>query len=617
LILAIIVLLQVATIQQVTAQPLLISITADGNVEGTSAITRNGNVYTLTSNLEEGSIVIEASNIVLDGAGFTLGEIYRIDGDNVEIKNLKMNAEVNAIEIYGSGCKILDNEIQAGYTGIRIRDSNSNVISGNKIDAEAGVGIAFETSSNNEATKNSITSSIIEGVSLTYSDYNTFSGNDINFVHLYHSSHNTFVGNNLPQGIAIRVSSNYNKITGNSITDFNELNETSILSSGSIKLERSCEGNVISSNTIVNSGGIFLDTSSNNVLRNNSVSGTGIGFEVSGSPQPKLSSFINDIDTSNTINGKKIYYLINKNDLNINPSTYPNIGYLALVNCTRMIVENIHLNVQGILLAWTTDSQITNNEISSNYGDGVILNYASNNKIMKNNINANSGAGIRLSYSNQNIVSGNHITRNQMGIFLVYSADNNTITENNIADQDIGINFYTSSNNLIYHNNFVNNTKQVYDAYWETLEQPFSYIPPSENIWDNDYPIGGNYWSNYTNLYPEAEELDSSGIWETPYIIDENNQDRYPLINPLNIPQVQVPEAPDGETSTTPSEDSFPTTLVVASTITLAVISVGLLVYFKKRKHAKTKRFLSDVPLSTKAKFCRCGAPFGALLTQP
>jgi len=559
-----------------------IVIRADGSVEGTDKIQRDGNIYTFTSNIE-GLIVIEGNNVVLDGASFTLQGEITINGNNAETKNLKINASGNAIEIYGSGCKILNNEIQAERKGIRIRDSDSNVISGNKINAKIEAGIAFETSSSNTVTENTIAPSLLMGgVDLYDSDSNTFSSNTIHFVSLYGSSYNIFDQNNLPQGIAIRSSSNYNQITGNNIIDFNELNETNIMSSGSITLF-SCEGNVISSNTIVNSGGIFLDTSSNNVLRNNVVSGTGIGFEVSGSPQPKLSSFINDIDDSNTINGKKIYYLINKSDLSINPSTYPNIGYLALVNCTRMIAENTHFNTQGILLAWTTDSQITNNDISNNYGDGAILNYASNNKITKNNIKANSGAGIKLSYSNQNLVSGNYITRNQMGIYLILSADNNTITENNIADQDIGISFHTSSSNLIYHNNFVNNTKQVDDASWGHPQ--FPGVPlPSENIWDNDYPIGGNYWSNYTNLYPEAKELDSSGIWETPYVIDENNQDRYPLINPIDIPPVEVPEAPDGETSTTPSEDSFPTTLVLALIALVAIVGVSLLVYFKKRK---------------------------------
>jgi parallel beta-helix repeat protein len=559
-----------------------IYIRADGSVEGTDKIQREGNIYTFTSNIE-GSIVIEGSNVVLDGARFTIQGEITINGNNAEIKNLKINASGNAIEIFGSGCKILNNEIQAEHKGIRIRYSNSNVISGNKINAKIEAGIAFESSSNNEVTENSIASSkLMGGVDLSNSDYNTFSRNTIHFVSLYDSSYNIFDGNNLPQGITIRKKSNYNKITGNSITDFNELTETNFLSSGSINLE-SCEGNVISSNTIVNSGGIFLATSSNNVLRNNRVESADIGFEVSCSPQPKLSSFINDIDTSNTINGKKIYYLINKSDLSINPSTYPNIGYLALVNCTRMIVENTHFNTQGILLAWTTDSQITNSNISNNYGDGVILNYASNNKITKNIINANSGAGIRLSYSNQNLVSGNHITRNQIGIYLLLSAGNNTIAENNIADQDIGISFHTSSSNLVYHNNFVNNTKQVDDASWGHPQ--FPGVPlPSENIWDNDYSIGGNYWSNYTNLYPEAKELDSSGIWDAPYIIDENNQDRYPLMNPIDLPQVQVPEAPDVENSTTPNEDSFPTTLVLALVASVAIVGVGLLVYFKKRR---------------------------------
>jgi len=573
-----------------------ILIKADGNVEGTNKVQPDGNIYSFTSNIE-GSIAVEGNNVVLNGAGFTLrGEII-INGNDVKVRELKIVALDTAIEINGSRCKILNNDIQAERRGIQIRDSDSNIISSNKITATIEAGITFEHSSNNEITENNITSSIMMGgVDLSNSNHNTFSRNTIHFVSLYDSSYNIFDQNTLPQGITIRKKSNYNKITKNSITDFNELNETNFLSSGSIYLE-SCECNLISSNTIVNSGGIFLSTSSKNVLRNNRVESTDIGFEVSGSPQPKLSSFINDIDTSNTINGKKIYYLINKSDLSINPSTYPNIGYLALVNCTRMIIENTHFITQGIMLAWTTDSQITNNDISNNYGDGVILNYASNNKITKNIIsansgpgtrltdliNANSGAGIKLSYSDQNHVSGNHITRNKIGIYLLLSADNNTITENNISDQEIGINFHTSSSNLIYHNNFINNTEQIKDASWGHPQ--FPRVPlPSENIWDNGYASGGNYWNNYANLYPEAEELDSSGIYNMPYVVDEENQDRYPLLNPFYIPLVQVPEAPDGNTQKMPTKEQFLTTLVVTSVITIAVICVVLFVYFKKRK---------------------------------
>jgi len=63
----------------------------------------------------------------------------------------------------------------------------------------------------------------------------------------------------------------------------------------------------------------------------------------------------------------------------------------------------------------------------------------------------------------------------------------------------------------------VNNTEQVY-----------SYN--STNVWDNGYPSGGNYWSDYEERYPNATEIDNSGIWDTPYVIDENNQDNYPIV---------------------------------------------------------------------------------------
>jgi parallel beta-helix repeat protein len=41
----------------------------------------------------------------------------------------------------------------------------------------------------------------------------------------------------------------------------------------------------------------------------------------------------------------------------------------------------------------------------------------------------------------------------------------------------------------------------------------------------------GNYWSNYEEEYPNATEIDSTGIWDTPYSI-ELGVDNYPLVEP-------------------------------------------------------------------------------------
>ena len=42
----------------------------------------------------------------------------------------------------------------------------------------------------------------------------------------------------------------------------------------------------------------------------------------------------------------------------------------------------------------------------------------------------------------------------------------------------------------------------------------------------------GNYWGDYKEKYPDAEEIDGCGIWNMPYSIDSNN-DSYPLAEPF------------------------------------------------------------------------------------
>jgi parallel beta-helix repeat protein len=99
------------------------------------------------------------------------------------------------------------------------------------------------------------------------------------------------------------------------------------------------------------------------------------------------------------------------------------------------------------------------------------------------------------------------------------NSQNNTISENNVTDSYTGIYFYGNSyQNKFFHNNFVNNHLQVVFAH------------PSINIWNNDYPSGGNYWSDY-----EGADADGDGIGDTPYVIDDNNSDRYPLVKSLTL----------------------------------------------------------------------------------
>jgi hypothetical protein len=60
-----------------------------------------------------------------------------------------------------------------------------------------------------------------------------------------------------------------------------------------------------------------------------------------------------------------------------------------------------------------------------------------------------------------------------------------------------------------------------------------------ENIWDDGYPFGGNYWSDFPTRYPgvgndysgPGQDIPGSDeIWDEPYNIDQLNIDHYPLI---------------------------------------------------------------------------------------
>jgi hypothetical protein len=96
----------------------------------------------------------------------------------------------------------------------------------------------------------------------------------------------------------------------------------------------------------------------------------------------------------------------------------------------------------------------------------------------------------------------------------------------------------------------------------------------------------GNYWSDYLAKYPNASEVGGTGIGDTPYVIDGDNVDHYPLMCPYDIENDAITFPTPAPTST-PEPEPFPTLLVTTASATSAtVVGVAILIYFKKRKHS-------------------------------
>jgi len=135
---------------------------------------------------------------------------------------------------------------------------------------------------------------------------------------------------------------------------------------------------------------------------------------------------------------------------------------------------------------------------------------------------------------------GNLISQCQAGMNFS-RLENATIRNNIIQDCSYGIYLFNSNGNLICHNNFIDNTIQAYAS----LNYP--------NTWNDDYPSGGNYWSDYNgkDLYsgPDQDIPGSDFIGDTPYVIDSNNTDRYPLMIPYETePPIITIISPENKT---------------------------------------------------------------------
>jgi parallel beta-helix repeat protein len=391
----------------------------------------------------------ERDTTIVDANG--TGTAILITTDNVSIANFTIR---NAGKIwYGTG-----------YPDSCIRGNNvANVHIENNTLTDAAVCAWFYSSSSVNITKNIVFNATTAGI--------------IGYTSSCVRLHSNLVYNCGLMGIHLDDSSINCTIIDNTVMNTLE----------GIELEKYSNRNRIEQNNLINNNvSLVLNRCGNlNIFRNNNMTCSQYNLIVFGT---EIGNFMQDIDSSNTANNKTVYYFTNLHDLIIDPIYYPNLGYLAVVNCTKITLRdfNVTHNGDGLMLAYSTNCTLTN---------------------------------ITLSGNREPLMYGG---------LTFYKSNNNTIVNNEISNNSYAICLYQSDNNTFYHNFFNHNDFQVVADFFS----PFGGSTRiSVNFWDNR--LEGNYWSDYVGLDENRDGIGDSlyPAVASPSVPPELKQfDHYPLM---------------------------------------------------------------------------------------
>ena len=203
--------------------------------------------------------------------------------------------------------------------------------------------------------------------------------------------------------------------------------------------------------------------------------------------------------------------------------------------------ENVVVNKSLSIIGANSESTVIDGNYTGNVVE-IVNNVTLSGFTIRNSGGALEDSGIYLDGGVNCTISENQVINNNYGIYLYASVSSPTfsvITQNYIANSNVGISaseaydttftantianssqkgvfLFASEYNTFIHNNFINNTIQVYN-WGESGKWP--------DTWDNGNSSGGNYWSDYKG------NNTNHGFGNIPYSADElGNQDHYPLM---------------------------------------------------------------------------------------
>jgi len=201
-------------------------------------------------------------------------------------------------------------------------------------------------------------------------------------------------------------------------------------------------------------------------------------------------------------------------DATVQDNSFWDCGYavsLSSADACRVVGNSVNNSDYGIVLVWAFNCNVSGNIIHEMDATGI------------------------YSYgdSHDNTIFSNVVSNCSMTGLLAVDTDDCVITYNTFRNNSDdawnwagGVWLRDSTGVLLHHNGFYDNTpRQAYDE-------------GGSNWWNATYPTGGNYWDDYTGADiktgPDQNVSGADGLGDTPYWLDVDTNDSYPLVDALN-----------------------------------------------------------------------------------
>src|SRR2546428_103879 len=495
------------------------------------------------------------------------------------------------------GVVVSDNNISGSQVGVSVSFGGGATIVGNLV-SNNSYGIRVDASSNVTLAANSLSNNQCQGMLITASSNLTIESNDLSRngagLWLSESLNATVRGNTFDLDGLVVVGSSVPTRSSHSIAVDNLVNGKPI------RYFKEESGLVVDGLDI---GQLIVVDSTEVSIENVSADHADVGLELAHVQGASIR------DSNFSYNDQGIF---------VTDSSDVVFGHVSVWFTNQTYLPSVPAKGSGVHVASSRNVTVSLSDLSRNEGAGFFVDHASKNLTVSDSALINNSVAIQVSSVTGLTMTGDRFDRNSAGMVITDSKDvvvgdsdiersiwsstgfmsitNLTVIGNRIAanmgsdcvrlthiltvahnafesNKGPGLCLDSSFDANITDNRFANNTGWALLLYSSARIRTFrnafadNYIyggsqaydsSPNANTWDDGYPHGGNFWSNYRGADqcsgPGQDVCNGpDGIGDTPYAIQVRGGDRYPLMRPPHDdtvpPLVDVTSPPEGATA--------------------------------------------------------------------